>query len=72
MAKKGATSIWKTVLQIALAVLLIVGGLNVFLNADSLLAKAGISTVDKLVTAVSNLFEKGTLRDVVIYVLAAV
>ena len=33
MAKKGATSIWKTVLQIALAVLLIVGGLNVFLNA---------------------------------------
>ena len=72
MAKKGATSIWKTVLQIALAVLLIVGGLNVFLNADSLLAKAGISTGDKLVTAVSNLFEKGTLRDVVIYVLAAV
>lgn len=62
MAKKGATSIWKTILQIALAVMLIIGGLNVFLGEGK----------DDLVKAVSNLFARGTLRDVVIYVLAAV
>ena len=62
MAKKGATFIWKTILQIALAVMLIIGGLNVFLGEGK----------DDLVKAVSNLFARGTLRDVVIYVLAAV
>lgn len=70
MAKKGATFIWKTILQIALAVMLIIGGLNVFLNAGKITSL--INTGDPLVTAVSHLFEKGTLRDVVTYVLAAV
>ena len=72
MAKKGATSIWKTILQIALAVMLIVGGLNVFLNANKGFNQLIGATGDPLVTAVSNLFERGTLRDVVVYVLAAV
>lgn len=72
MAKKGATSIWKTILQIALAVMLIVGGLNVFLNANKGFSQLIGATGDPLVTAVSNLFERGTLRDVVVYVLAAV
>ncbi len=64
---KGTTSIWKTILQIALAVMFIIGGLNVFMNAGKIGA-----TGDPLVTAVSNLFERGTLRDVIVYVLAAV
>jgi uncharacterized membrane protein YphA (DoxX/SURF4 family) len=59
---KGATSIWKTILQIALAVLLIIGGLNVFLGEGK----------DDLVKAVANVFSNGTVKDVVTYALAAV
>lgn len=67
---KGATSMWKTVLQIALAVMLIIGGLNVFLNAGKI--QSLIDAGDPLVTEVSNLFKGGTLRDIIVYVLAAV
>lgn len=59
---KGATSIWKTILQIALAVLLIIGGLNVFLGEGK----------DDLVKAVANVFNNETLKDIVTYALAAV
>ena len=69
---KGATSIWKTILQIALAVMFIIGGLNVFMNAGKGFNQLIGVTGDPLVTAVSNLFERGTLRDVIVYVLAAV
>lgn len=67
---KGATSIWKTILQIALAVMLIIGGLNVFLNAGKITSL--INAGDPLVTAVRNVFSNATVRDVVTYVLAAV
>ena len=69
---KGATSIWKTILQIALAVMFIIGGLNVFMNAGKGFNQLIGETGDPLVTAVSNLFERETLRDVIVYVLAAV
>lgn len=69
---KGTTSIWKTILQIALAVMFIIGGLNVFMNAGKGFNQSIGATGDPLVTAVSNLFERGTLRDVIVYVLAAV
>ena len=69
---KGTTSIWKTILQIALAVMFIIGGLNVFMNAGKGFNQLIGATGDPLVTAVSNLFERGTLRDVIVYVLAAV
>ncbi len=69
---KGTTSIWKTILQIALAVMFIIGGLNVFMNAGKGFNQLIGVTGDPLVTAVSNLFERGTLRDVIVYVLAAV
>ena len=59
---KGMTSIWKTVLQIAVAVMLIIGGISVFTNGAE----------DELVNAVGNLFKAGTLRDVVVWVLAAI
>lgn len=59
---KGMTSIWKTVLQIAVAVMLIIGGISVFTNGAK----------DELVKAVGNLFRDGTLRDVVVWVLAAI
>ncbi len=59
---KGATSIWKTILQIALAVMLIIGGLNVFLGEGK----------DELVKAVANVFDNGTIKDVVTYALAAI
>lgn len=59
---KGMTSIWKTVLQIAVAVMLIIGGISVFTNGAK----------DELVKAVGNLFRAGTLRDVVVWVLAAI
>lgn len=62
MSAKGATSMWKTVLQIALAVLLIVGGLSAFG-----LAKGS----DALTNTVGSYFN-GTLRTVVVYVLAAI
>lgn len=70
MAKGGYTSMWKTVLQIAIAVMLIIGGLNVFINAGTV--KALFDSGDPLVTAVSRLFNRGTLRDIIIYVLAAI
>lgn len=69
---KGATSIWKTILQISLAVMFIIGGLNVFMNAGKGFNQLVGATGDPLVTAVSNLFERGTLRDIIVYVLAAV
>ena len=69
---KGATSMWKTVLQIALAVMFIIGGLNVFMNAGKGFNQLVGATGDPLVTAVSNLFNRGTLRDIIVYVLAAV
>lgn len=59
---KGTTSMWKTVLQIAMAVLLIVGGLSAFG-----LAKGS----DALTASVGSLFN-GTLKTVVVYVLAAI
>ncbi|MBO5136953.1 MAG: hypothetical protein J6B81_00455 [Spirochaetaceae bacterium] len=65
MAKSGGfTSMWKTILQIALAVLLIVGGLSVILD------KAGNDELG-LVAAVGGLFN-GTVKDIVIYVMAAI
>ena len=69
---KGATSMWKTVLQIALAVMLIIGGLNVFMNAGKGFNQLVGATGDPLVTAVRNVFSNATVRDVVTYVLAAV
>lgn len=59
---KGMTSIWKTVLQISVAVMLIIGGVSVFTNGSK----------DELVRAVGNLFRAGTLRDVVVWALAAI
>lgn len=58
---KGMTSFWKTVLQIALAVLLILGGLSVFTNAKD----------DALVKAVGSFFN-GDLKNYVVWVLAVV
>ena len=61
---KGKTSIWKTILQIALAAMLIVGGCNVFFG--NFLTK--LTSSDELITAVSSLFN-GDLRKIVVYVL---
>lgn len=58
---KGFTSMWKTILQIALAVLLICGGISIFTNAKD----------DALVSAVGGLFT-GSLRDIIMYVLAVI
>lgn len=58
---KGYTSLWKTILQIALAVLLICGGISIFTNAKN----------DALVSAVGSLFS-GSLRDIVVYALAVI
>ena len=64
MAKKGGfTSIWKTILRIALAVMLIIGGLSVFIKS------AGDSL--GLIDAVGGLFN-GTVKDIVVYVMAAI
>ena len=64
---KGALSVWKTILQIALAIMLIIGGCNVFFG--SFLTKS--SSSDELITAVGSLFN-GDLRNIVVYVLAAI
>lgn len=64
---KGKTSIWKTILQIALAAMLIVGGCNVFFG--NFLTK--LTSSDELITAVSSLFN-GDLRKIVVYVLAVI
>ena len=62
MAKgKGTTSMWKTILQITLAVLLIIGGLSVFMKAPD----------DPLIKAVGSIFN-GQVKTIVVYVLAVV
>ena len=60
---KGAASFWSTILQIALAIMLIIGGCNVFFGR--------FLYSDELISNVSPLFN-GTLKDVVIYTLAVI
>lgn len=64
---KGSSAVWRTILQIALATMLIIGGCNVFFG--NLWTKATSS--DELIQAVSSLFN-GDLKKIVIYVLAAI
>ena len=62
MAKgKGMTSMWKTILQIAMAVLLIIGGLSVFMKAPD----------DPLIKAVCSIFI-GQVKTIVVYALAVI
>lgn len=71
MANKGFTALWKTVMQIAIAVMLIIGGINAIsaLNGFGGFFKV---TGDPLVDAVSGLFSNGTLKEVVIWVMAII
>ncbi|MBO5400613.1 MAG: hypothetical protein IJA53_04420 [Spirochaetaceae bacterium] len=64
---KGSSAVWRTILQIALATMLIIGGCNVFFG--NLWTKATSS--DELIQAVGSLFN-GDLKKIVIYVLAAI
>ena len=64
---KGSSAVWRTILQIALATMLIIGGCNVFFG--NLWTKATSS--DELIQAVGSLFN-GNLKKIVIYVLAAI
>lgn len=64
---KGSSAMWRTILQIALATMLIIGGCNVFFG--NLWTKATSS--DELIQAVGSLFN-GDLKKIVIYVLAAI
>ncbi len=64
---KGSNAVWRTILQIALATMLIIGGCNVFFG--NLWTKATSS--DELIQAVGSLFN-GDLQKIVIYVLAAI
>ena len=64
---KGSSVVWRTILQIALATMLIIGGCNVFFG--NLWTKATSS--DELIQAVGSLFN-GDLKKIVIYVLAAI
>lgn len=64
---KGAASFWSTILQIALAIMLIIGGCNVFFGTFW----SKIAYSDELISNVGNLFN-GTLKDVVIYTLAVI
>lgn len=64
---KGSSAVWRTILQIALATMLIIGGCNVFFG--NLWTKATSS--DELIQAVGSLFN-GDLQKIVIYVLAAI
>lgn len=64
---KGSSAVWRTILQIALATMLIIGGCNVFFG--NLWKKATSS--DELIQAVGSLFN-GDLKKIVIYVLAAI
>lgn len=64
---KGAASFWSTILQIALAIMLIIGGCNVFFETFW----SEISFSDELISNVSDLFN-GTLKDIVIYALAVI
>ena len=58
---KGATAVWRTILQIALATMLIIGGCNVFFG--NLWTKTTSS--DELIKAVGSLFN-GDLKNIVI------
>ena len=64
---KGAASFWSTILQIALAIMLIIGGCNVFFGTFW----SKIAYSDELISNVGNLFN-GTLKDIVIYALAVI
>ena len=64
---KSTASLWRTILQIALAIMLIIGGCNVFFGTFW----TKIAYSDELITAVSALFN-GTLRDIVVYALAVI
>lgn len=64
---KGSSAVWRTILQIALATMLIIGGCNVFFG--NLWTKATSS--DELIQAVGSLFN-GDLKKIVSYVLAAI
>lgn len=64
---KSSASLWRTILQIALAIMLIIGGCNVFFGTFW----SKIAYADELITAVSDLFN-GTLKDIVIYALAVI
>ena len=64
---KGAASFWSTILQIALAIMLIIGGCNVFFGTFW----SKIAYSDELISNVSDLFN-GTLKDIVIYALAVI
>ena len=64
---KGAASFWSTILQIALAIMLIIGGCNVFFGTFW----SEIAYSDELISNVGNLFN-GTLKDIVIYALAVI
>lgn len=65
---KGSVAIWKTLLQIALATMLIIGGCNVFFG--NFFTKIAYS--DELIAAVGGLFNNGTLKNIVVYALAVV
>ena len=58
----GPITLWKTIRQWALAILLIVGGLSVFIDGKS----------DALVSAVGKIFSNGNVRDVIVYIMAAI
>ena len=64
---KGAASFWSTILQIILAIMLIIGGCNVFFGTFW----SKIAYSDELISNVGNLFN-GTLKDIVIYALAVI
>lgn len=65
---KGAASFWSTILQIALAIMLIIGGCNVFFGTFW----SKIAYSDELISNVSDLFNNRTLKDIVIYALAVI
>ncbi len=60
--KFGPISLWKVILQWALAILLIAGGLSVFIDGKS----------DALVSAVGKIFSNGNVRDVIVYIMAGI
>ena len=65
---KSSASLWRTILQIALAIMLIIGGCNVFFGTFW----SEISFSDELISNVSDLFNNRTLKDIVIYTLAVI
>ncbi len=60
--KFGPISLWKTILQWALAILFIVGGLSVFIDGKG----------DALVSAIGKVFSNNTVRDVIVYIMAVI